>query len=301
MTLHVRAKAALDAYSGLPALRVCYARPHCREGGVPATALERRQAIIREIEEVRGTRLVTYITGDRPGGGPSLSLALSMDQAVVPFIHQALRDIGRSDNVDLFLYTRGGQVDAVWPIVSLFREYGQKQFATLVPFRAHSAGTLLLMGADRVVMCEAAELTSVDPTTGNLFNPPDELAKNSRKGISVEDVSAYFSLAREGEKTKLTEPAHTLEVFRELTRQVHPLALGHVQRVYTQIRLIAQKLLRISRQKYSDARIKKIVTTLTEKLYSHTHAVNRQDASQLFGGAVALASEKEESACWRLY
>jgi len=263
-------------------------------------AFAERKPLLEAIQNRRGSKVVTYFTGDRPGGGPALNLPLGIETGVVPVIGDALRDVGKADAIDLLLYTRGGQIDVVWPIVSMFREHAKK-FSVLVPFRAHSAGTLLVMGADSIVMSEQAELTSIDPTTGNSFNPVDELQPGSRKGISVEDVAAYFALARESEKVKLTDQAHLLEVFKQLTQQVNPLALGHVQRVYMQIRLLAEKLLGCSPGAYSDQRIKKIVATLTEKLYSHTHAVNRQDAKEVFGKTVSLPAQAEEDEIWAAF
>jgi hypothetical protein len=157
------------------------------------------------------------------------------------------------------------------------------------------------MGAHEIVMCDAAELTSVDPTTGSIFNPVDELAKDKRKGISVEDVTSYFSFARENEKVKLSSPDHILEVFKQLTSQIHPLSLGHVQRIHTQIRFVAEKLLRLHLKTEDKKRISEIVATLTEKLYSHTHTVNRRDAQKIFGKMVKFPNEKEHNLIWSLF
>jgi ClpP class serine protease len=45
----------------------------------------------------------------------------------------------------------------VWPLVTLLRQYC-KRLAVLVPFRAHSAGTLISLGADEIVMLPGSEL-----------------------------------------------------------------------------------------------------------------------------------------------
>jgi hypothetical protein len=260
-----------------------------------------RKKLISEIEAKRGSKVFTYVTGDRPTGGYGVELTFSVEPSVVPVIHEALRSFGRCEKIDLFLYTRGGAIDVVWPIVSLVREFAQKKFSIIIPFRAHSAGTLLSMGADEIVMCDAAELTSVDPTTGNVFNPPDDLSPGKRKGISVEDVTSYFAFARENDKVKLQAPEHIMETFKQLTSQIHPLALGHVQRVYTQIRMLAEKLLCSHMGGKEEKKIKEIVATLTEKLYSHTHAVNRRDAKALFGDIVTFPEEAEHGLLWSLF
>ncbi|MBU0734226.1 MAG: hypothetical protein KKG10_08760, partial [Proteobacteria bacterium] len=45
----------------------------------------------------------------------------------------------------------------------MLREFCEK-LAVLVPFRAHSAGTTLALGADEIVMGPLGELGPVDPS-----------------------------------------------------------------------------------------------------------------------------------------
>ena len=74
----------------------------------------------------------------------------------------------------------------------------------------------------------------------NLFSA----RKGNLKPISVEDVSSYFRLAKgEDEGINLTKEENILEIFKLLTNQVSPLALGNVTRAHSQIRMIAEKLL----------------------------------------------------------
>lgn len=268
-------------------------------------AFPERVEIIKQIQELRGSKVVTYFTGDRrtfPSGFslPALKTVLGTEAQL--FLYDQLRSLGKTDNLDLFLYTRGGQTDSVWPLVSIFREYARKQFVVLVPFRAHSAGTLICLGADKIVMGEAAELSPVDPTTGNQFNPVDEIDKRTRKGISVEDVISYIELAKDP-KVGLQDSEHILEVFKKLSEGVHPIALGNVNRVYTQIRILADKLLKLHLDEAEEkARIERIVDQLTKSLYSHTHALNRKEAKEILGeDLVVEAKEGEEELLWQLY
>jgi hypothetical protein len=162
-----------------------------------------------------------------PPGLPGFSNNLSGEPQLQ--LLSLLEEIGYVERLDLFLYTRGGTTEAVWPIITALREHCDT-LGVLVPFRAHSAGTLLCLGADEVVMMPGAELSPIDPTTGNQFNPVDPANPQGRFGISVEDVVAYFKLAED--RAEIHDEAHRAQVFRELTSQVHPLALGNVQRVY---------------------------------------------------------------------
>jgi hypothetical protein len=201
--------------------------------------------------------------------------------------------------LDLFLYTRGGAVDSVWPLVNLLRAYGQK-FTVIVPFKAHSGGTLICLGADEIIMTELAQLSPIDPTAGNQFNPQDPTNPRTRFGISVEDVVAYFSLVTE--RAGLEKGAHRFEALKELTRNIHPLALGNVQRVHLQIRQLAKNLLELHLDKQKDAaRIENIVKALTEEFYSHVHAISRREAAPLLGDWVRGPTGEEASIIWELF
>lgn len=259
-----------------------------------------RKDLIGRLERLRGSRLVCYILSDResfPPGIPGLSTLLTSEPNLR--INDQLRSMGKMEKLDLFLYTRGGATDSVWPLLSVLREYSKK-LAVLVPFRAHSAGTLICLGADEVVMTEVAELSPIDPTTGNQFNPGDPNNPQNRFGISVEDVAAYFELCEE--RAGITQEQLKLDVLKELTQKVHPLALGNVQRVYMQIRRLARGLLALHMdEKKDDGKIEKIIKALTEKFYSHVHAINRREAIDLMGDWVRSPTDEEASLLWELF
>jgi hypothetical protein len=65
-------------------------------------------------------------------------------------------------------------------------------------------------------------LGPTDPTVVNPFNPRDPNMNSI--GISVEDVSAFISLAKED--AGIENESNVTEVFKLLSTQVHPLALG---------------------------------------------------------------------------
>jgi len=178
---------------------------------------EKRLELIKEIEKARGSKLLCYVTGDRPG----LQTLIADD--AVRVLYSNLEALGDCNQLDLFLYSRGGQVLAPYRMVNLIREYC-KNFSVLVPYRAHSAATLLCLGANEIVMGRLGELSPVDPAAANLFNPVDPANPLNRIPISVEDVTSYLTLAKE--KASLTEQASMAEVFKALAEKVHPLALG---------------------------------------------------------------------------
>ncbi len=250
-----------------------------------------RLEILRRIQARRRSKVICYLTADRPSRVAAAGLSIQLSSEAQVWISEHLRRIGQVRQIDLFLYTRGGETDSVWPLVNQIREHCRK-FCVLVPFRAHSAGTLICLGADEILMSRFGELSPIDPTTGNPFNPLDELAPGRRKGISVEDVTAYMALAKDEKKLGVRGETHLLEVFKKLVDNVHPLALGNVNRSHTQIRMLAKNLLALGAKKFNKAKVEAIVDTLTEKLYSHLHAICRRDAASLLGSMVSTSDRK---------
>lgn len=252
-----------------------------------------RVKLLRDIEKARGSRVLSYVTGDRQG------LTTVIGDDAVRVLYPNLEAIGNCEQLDLFLYSRGGTTLAPYRMVQLMREYCKK-LCVLVPYRAHSAATLLCLGADEIVMGRLGELSPVDPAAANPFNPPDPVNPMGRVPISVEDVISYLSLARE--KASLTDPESLREVFKSLTEKVHPLALGNIQRSHSLIRLLARKLLalHLDPQKHK-SKIEATVETLTEKLYTHDYAITRYEAKNSLDLKIVYADSDLEALMWRLY
>lgn len=240
---------------------------------------------IKKIEEARNSRVISYITSDRPG------LATQIADDTISLFHDILESMGQQERIDLYLYTRGGNTVAPLRIVRLIREYCES-FSVLVPYRAHSAGTLIAIGGDSILMDRLAELSPVDPTTINDFNPQNPTNPTQKIPISVEDITAYLALAEK--QAKLTSEATRLEVFKALTNQVNAIALGNVQRVYSEIRAFAESLLRLHMTSEKDrAKIPKIVQSLTEA-YTHDYLIARKEA-KLLGLPVVFPPPELES------
>jgi hypothetical protein len=262
--------------------------------------LDSRVKKIKTLEKFRESRILCYINSDRPNTFPVAGINILINPEVQSYFYEQLKAIGKTKKIDLFLYTRGGNIEAVWPLVSLIREFCD-YFSVLVPFRAHSAGTMICLGANEISMTKMAELSPIDPTTGNQFNPIDELNPRARKGISVEDVISYKELAMEDFKIKQEE--NIVSVFKNLTDKVEPLALGNVKRVHKLIRRLADELLKLhfNESKYSK-KIEDIKKTLTSELYSHVHYINRQEAKKILGKEIVkFCSDDEETMLWNLF
>jgi hypothetical protein len=197
---------------------------------------------------------------------------------IIPIVSKQLQAIGKTTNIDLFLYSTGGDTMVPWRLVSMIRGYCDK-FSVLVPYMAHSAATMIALGADQVIMSDLSELSPIDPSTANTFNPQDPQNPQNKIPISVEDVMAYFDLAKNKFGIKSDEELTKIfNKFVESNPQIHPLALGNVNRMHNLIRILAKRLLKSHKVSMSEEDIEKVVNYFTEKLYSHQYVIGRKEA-----------------------
>ena len=75
-----------------------------------------RKALIHELETLRGSRVLAYVTGDRAPAPAQIG-----DDAVRP-MYDHLRQIGHVEKLDVFIYSRGGAIDVPWRIVTALRQ-----------------------------------------------------------------------------------------------------------------------------------------------------------------------------------
>jgi hypothetical protein len=259
-----------------------------------------RLDLIKQIEKERNSALICYVTGDRD------KFKTQIGEDIIPILFRHLELIGNKDNIDLFLYTRGGDMVAPLKIVKLIRNYCKK-LSVLIPYRAHSAGTLIALGADEIVMHKLGELTPVDPTTGHPFNPRDPVNPQNVIPISVEDINSYLLLAKD--RGKVNDDRMS-EIYQNLTRHsypdpkhLHPLALGNVYRAQRMIRILAEKLLSIHMdvEKESNGKlVEKIINEVTSDICIHNYPIYRDEARKM-GLKITIPDEKLEKMLYSLY
>jgi|CXWL01.1.fsa_nt_gi hypothetical protein len=121
-----------------------------------------RQAIIRRIQENTGRKLLCYVAGD--------AAPLDRDDPV-GFV-DLLHNVQAGQDVNLLLHTVGGDIDVAEKLITMLRtKVGAGRLRVVVPDFAKSAGTLIAIGADAIVMSDMSELGPIDPqivlTDGN--------------------------------------------------------------------------------------------------------------------------------------
>ena len=256
-------------------------------------SFETRRPLIERLENLRGSKIICYLTSLRPGAAGQIS-----DDAVREIIDHLQRLPQQPvERIDLLLVSNGGDGLVPWRLVPIFREYA-KQFNVLIPYKAHSAATIMALGANEIVMHKFGALGPIDPTVTNEFNPI-EAGTNRKLGISVEDVKAYISFIKETVGIKHEEElVRTIEI---LAGKVHPLALGNVERFISQSRMIARKLLLLHTSKNDEHTLESVIEALASKLFFHGHPINRSEARELGLKVMENVPTEVESLMWDIY
>lgn len=235
--------------------------------GAPKTPYEKRLALYGRIERERRSRVLCYVTGDRR------NLETQLHSEVVKLFVPLLDGMFPIKKLSLILYTKGGDTLSAWSLVNTIRMYCD-ELEIIVPSIALSAGTLMCLGANRIVMTKQAMLGPIDPSITGPLNPVIPGAPNARAPVSVEAVRGYIELAKSDFGVKDLTP-----VLLDLANKVHPLVLGAIFRTKSQIQTLARQFLEHS---VTDKRKQqKIVDFLCSESGSHDYTINRREADKL--------------------
>ena len=230
-----------------------------------------RKQLLREVEKERESNVILYVTGDRQG------LETQIGHDVIDLFVDHLDSIGPVKKISLILYTSGGNTSAAWNLVNLIHMFCD-DFEVIAPGKCRSAGTLISLGANRIVMTKQATLGPIDPTLQHPLGPAIPGAPNpeARAGVSVEAVYGYLDAIRD---RKEAQEAIEAQALLDLSNKVHPLVLGQIFRSRQQIRDLAQRLL--SRQNIEARKSEQIIDFLCSESGSHDYTINRREAEHL--------------------
>jgi hypothetical protein len=272
-----------SSVSGGPAENIEFQRTHV----LPA---------LEKVEAAFGYPVISYYLDDRA----------SLADEQMYHLYEHLRRTGPVERLGLWLYSRGGATEIPWKVISLLREF-TRRLSILVPYRALSAGTLIALGGDEIVMTAMAELGPIDPSLRHPLLPTEEIATDAGKAqkkvgisISVKDLRHVLQfLEREIGKEKLT-PDSAATLYTALFDKVHPLAIGALEQSWALSQQIGTQALGTHMDpKKEEAEIIQIVERLSDHYKSHQYQIGRGEARSI-GLKVVDATAPQAEAMWAL-
>lgn len=240
-----------------------------------------RKQLYEAIEKERNSKLLVYVTGDKAGWETQIA------NDATDYISDQLDKIGVVEKISLLLFTNGGSTLAGWNIVNLIRQFCD-DFEIIVPSKARSTGTLMCLGANRIIMTKQATLGPIDPSVNTPLNPTvPNAGPQARVPVSVEAIKGFLELAKH--ELNLKDDRALADIFNVLADKVHPLVLGEVYRAIGQIQMLARKLL--VNQVSDESKIEKIISFLCSESGSHDYTINRREAKNELGLNVEKPSD----------
>lgn len=207
--------------------------------------------------------------------------------------------------LDVILQTPGGDIDAAYNIVKLLR-HSSKKVNVIVPLYAKSAGTLICLGGDDIIMTILSELGPLDtqiredqeggpPTYTSALNGFKALEQIQLHTLETLDIATKLILQRSG--MKISE-AITLAIefsgntSGTLYRQLEPKKIGEYARALE----IGERygIIILTRyMKWNFEKADNVIKQLVKSYPAHGFVIDVDELSSL-GLPAMIASEQEE-------
>ena len=169
---------------------------------------------------------------------------------------------------------------AAWSLVNLIRSFC-KELEVIIPSNCFSSGTLICLGANKLIMTKQAALGPIDPSINGPLNPmiPGIQNPDAKVPVSVEYVNAYIEMAKKD--FGITDQKNLTEIMLHLSEKIHPLILGQVYKSKSQIQMIARNLMKY--QKINKEKTDTIIKFLCSESGSHDYSIRREEAINNLG------------------
>ena len=241
-----------------------------------------RKEIIRKIQQNTGRTLLCYVAQDE-----------QIRPEDVIYTQELLYSLDPGTSIDLLLNSPGGDVDTAEKLVHMILqvtappdgEIPTGEFRLLVPDKAKSAGTLIALGADEIIMSNTSELGPIDPQV----RLPDQ--NGNLHWHSVFDYIDAYEDAENKYRQNPTDP-----VFRATMDKFDPVLLRSLLRAKNRVRTCAENLLKRhgGNSTWAPSQLMD-----TEKFPSHGQMIDWETAKRDIRLNVNFVDGKD--LIWRLY
>ncbi len=226
-----------------------------------------RQELICEIEDTTKRTLLCYVAGE--------TAAITPED--IRGFGDLLYNVSFGEKIDLLIHTIGGDIDSAEKIIKMLQskteiQDGEKDrdnvpLRVIVPDLAKSAGTLIALGANQIVMSDSSELGTIDPQV----RLPDRYG-NYTWFSAFDYIDAY----KECEQRLNDNPSNVTE--RTMFNKFEPHLYHRIKTIKDRAKKCAEKAIKQHGGPYTQ-----IVSDLmnTKKFPSHSQVIDWEDAEEI--------------------
>ena len=164
--------------------------------------------------------------------------------------------------ISLILNTLGGNLPAARSIALLIKEFSEK-FEVIIPKYAFSAGTLISLYADNIIMLEGATLGPIDPSVNDFKYP--NMPANSAAQLEADLIESSI---------KPEIKAIRLET---MTSHYDPIIIGQIVRAQKQIAKFIEEAIS---PKINRVQLKRAINFLTKETIYHQHNIHKKEINE---------------------
>lgn len=245
-----------------------------------------RQALIKEINKVTGRSLICYVSG----------IKAEIDRDDTLGFVDLLHNVPQGSDLDLLLHTGGGDFNAADKLISLVRRTVRNgTLRIIVPDFAKSSGTLMCLGADRLLMSDPSELGPIDP----------QIVLGDGDGNRIRyAVTSYIDAFKEHSDTLKADPTNIPAQL--MINKIDPMRLKQFIAFSERVRKIAEDTLNRGMFRKGGGNYSKAADTLldTKRWPDHGQMITWEDATHSDIGLIVDHIEfdsLEWERYWQLY
>jgi hypothetical protein len=251
-------------------------RPRARQQRVktPPVLFEKTQQITRRLDEASEGTFLSYWTSENG------SICANDVQAM----YEVLRVVKPSGHITLFVKSSGGDGQSALRCIHLLREHAAR-LSVLAPLECASAGTMLALGADEILMGPLAFLTPIDTSLEHDLGPVDP--RNEPTSVGHDELQRVVTL------WKKHSPQTDVNPFQELYKYLHPLVIGSVDRATSLSIRLCTEILRYHLQDADQA--ERIANALNADYPSHEYPITPRGGRELGLNVKSLTPELNDT------
>ena len=232
---------------------------------------------LEQLEQARGSRVL-------------LLAASHLELDMLPVLYDALREIGRTERLDVLFYCCGGVASAARRIALLLHDF-TGHLAFIVPDRCESSGTIAALAAREIVAGPAALFSPVDPHL--------EASAGSGDGVSAIAAQDVRLFARMSESWfGLTEGEARAKALAVLCDNIFPATLTSFYRSMLEVETICAELVALGLPDAPPPVRSEIVAALVHGYHSHGFSLSRDDLRGL--GLPVRGDAAAEAIAWEI-
>lgn len=215
-----------------------------------------RRKYLLALSQLTGRNVIAYYSGWQHITEERQFYYCGVDDSDTNGFMAAIHNLNRKKGLDLVLHTPGGEMGATESLVEYLRDMFGTDIRAIVPHLALSAGTMIALSCNQIVMGKHSRLGPIDPQIGSL----------AAQGVLQEFERAAKEIRKSPEKAVVWQP---------IIAKYSPTLIGECEQAIVWAREMVQRWLETGMFRKDRNRRQiagRIVATLSNPRFTRTHA-----------------------------